>query len=73
MTVQLSDFLARRTRLALTTSDAGLESDALGLLAAELSWSSVETERQVTAFRSEVELERGTPLPQEIGAHGARA
>lgn len=73
MAVQLSDFLARRTRLALTTSDAGLESDALGFLAAELSWSSVETERQVTAFRSEVELERGTPLPQEIGAHGARA
>ena len=73
MVVQLSDFLARRTRLSLTTPDAGLQSDALELLAAELSWTSVETERQEIAFRTEVDLERGTPLQREIGAHDARA
>jgi glycerol-3-phosphate dehydrogenase len=73
MAVQLSDLLARRTRLALTTSDGGLESDELGLLAAELSWSSAEAERQEMAYRSEVEAERGMPLPRRIGALGARA
>ena len=72
MALQLSDFLARRTRLALTTQDAGLHCDATGLLAAELSWSSAEAERQETAHRTEVEGERGMPLPLEIGARGAR-
>ncbi len=70
MAVQLSDLLARRTRLALTTSGAGLQSDALGLLSAELGWSPAEAERQALAFRTEVELERGIPLPQEVSARG---
>ena len=73
MAVQLSDFLARRTRLALTTPGGGLESDALGHLAAELSWSSAEVDRQDVAYRTEVEAERGMPLPQGIGAGDAGA
>jgi glycerol-3-phosphate dehydrogenase len=73
MAAQLSDLLARRTRLALTTPDGGLESDALGLLAEELSWSSAEVERQEIAYRSEVEAERGMPMPRWIGGLGARA
>jgi glycerol-3-phosphate dehydrogenase len=73
MAVQLSDFLARRTRLALTTPDGGLASDALGHLAAELSWSSAEVDRQDVAYRTEVEAERGMPLPQGIGAGDAGA
>jgi glycerol-3-phosphate dehydrogenase len=73
MAVQLSDLLARRTRLALTTPDGGLQGDALALLAAELAWSSEETERQEMAYRTEVENERGLPMPQRIGMRGARA
>jgi glycerol-3-phosphate dehydrogenase len=73
MAVQLSDLLARRTRLALTTTDGGLESDALGHLAAELSWSSAEAERQEMAYRTEVEAERGLPLQQRIEARDAGA
>lgn len=66
MVVQLSDLLARRTRLSLTEAGAGVGEGALGLeiLAEELSWSSHEAERQRSAYRSEVELERGLPLPQ---------
>ena len=66
MVVQLSDHLARRTRLSLTEAGAGVGEGALGLeiLAEELSWSSHEAERQRSAYRSEVELERGLPLPQ---------
>jgi len=70
MAVQLSDLLARRTRLALTTPSAGLESDAVDLLAGELSWSPAEAERQALAWRTEVELERGMPLSQRILARG---
>jgi len=73
MAVQASDFLARRTRLALTMPDAGVGCDAIDLLAAELSWSTPETERQEIAYRTEVEAERGMSLPVEIGASGARA
>ena len=73
MAVHLSDFLARRTRLALTTPDAGLSCDAAGLLSAELSWSAADTERQAIAYRTQVEGERGMSLPLEIGARGARA
>jgi glycerol-3-phosphate dehydrogenase len=45
----------------------------LGFFASELSWSTAETERQEIAFRADIEAERGTPLPREIGAYGARA
>jgi len=67
MAVQLSDLLARRTRLALTDPGAGIGPDglALGLLAAELSWSSHEAGRQAVAYRFEVEAERGARLHGE--------
>ncbi|MGH2776506.1 MAG: glycerol-3-phosphate dehydrogenase/oxidase [Actinomycetota bacterium] len=70
MAVQLSDLLARRTRLALTTSSAGLRSGAVDLLADELAWSPAEAERQALAYRTEVELERGLPLPQSVLTRG---
>ena len=70
MAVQLSDLLARRTRLSLTTTSAGLESDAVGLLAGELSWSPAEAERQALAYGTEIELERGMPLRQGILTRG---
>lgn len=66
MAVQLSDLLARRARLALTSASAGLHGDALSLLGSELSWSPAESERQVLAYRTEVEVERGMPLPRRI-------
>lgn len=64
--MQLADLLARRTRLSLTDGGAGIGEGTLGLeiLAEELAWSSHEAERQRSAYRSEVEVERGTPLPQ---------
>jgi glycerol-3-phosphate dehydrogenase len=62
MAVQLSDLLARRVRLSLTSATAGLDDTPVELLAGELSWNSNETARQVLAYRNEVELERGTPL-----------
>ena len=70
MVVQLSDLLARRSRLALTTSTAGLRSGALDLLAGELAWSPAEAGRQALAHRTEVELERGMSLPREVARGG---
>ena len=73
MAVQLSDLLARRTRLALTDPAAGIGPDglALGLMAAELSWSTREAGRQAVAYRFEVEAERGARLQGE-GVGSAR-
>ncbi|MGH2827045.1 MAG: glycerol-3-phosphate dehydrogenase/oxidase [Actinomycetota bacterium] len=71
MAVQLSDLLARRTRLALTDRRAGIgpEGLALQLMGAELSWNAQEAGRQAMAYRSEVEAERGAPLEREpVGA-----
>ncbi len=70
MTVQLSDLLARRTRLGLTDATAGLggAGEALALMAGELSWNNAESVRQVQAHRAEIELERGTTLPEEVTA-----
>ena len=70
MVVQLSDLLARRTRLALTTSSAGLQSDAVELLADELAWSPADAERQAIAYRTEIELERGMSLPHRVLTRG---
>jgi glycerol-3-phosphate dehydrogenase len=68
MTVQLSDLLARRVRLSLTSATAGLDDTPVELLAGELSWNSDETARQVLAYRNEVELERGTALLRGVPA-----
>ena len=64
MAMQLSDLLARRTRLALTDRGAGIGPGGLaaGLMAAELSWSTHESRRQAVAYRCEVEAERGARL-----------
>ncbi|MGH2779315.1 MAG: glycerol-3-phosphate dehydrogenase/oxidase [Actinomycetota bacterium] len=67
MAVQLSDLLARRTRLALTDRSAGIgpEDLALQLMSSELSWSTHESGRQALAYRGEIEAERGAPLQRE--------
>jgi glycerol-3-phosphate dehydrogenase len=64
MTVTLSDLLSRRTRLALTDPSGGVgtKSVAPALLGAELGWSPAERERQLLAYRYEVERERGMPF-----------
>ena len=64
MVVDLDDLLARRTRIALVDRAAGIapEHKASGHLAAALGWSPSEHERQVLAYRAEVEQERGMPL-----------
>lgn len=65
--VHLSDFLARRARLALTDPAAGIgrNSDAAGLLASELRWSTHDMVRQVAAHRAEVQKERGIAVPSD--------
>lgn len=68
MAVQLSDLLARRTRLALTDVTAGIsgESRAPALMAEELGWSRLERRRQVDAHRVDTETERGLTLGNAI-------
>ncbi|MGH2697988.1 MAG: glycerol-3-phosphate dehydrogenase/oxidase [Actinomycetota bacterium] len=68
MAVQLSDLLARRTRLALTSGGAGLEDEPVRMLGGELAWNSTESERQRLSYRVEVELERGKSLPRGVHA-----
>jgi hypothetical protein len=62
--VSLSDLLSRRTRLALTDPAGGIGPDgsAPALLGGELRWPAAERERQVLAYRDEVESERGMPF-----------
>jgi glycerol-3-phosphate dehydrogenase len=64
MVVELGDFLARRTRLALTDPAAGVgvSSTAASILAGELAWSGDRTQSQVTRHRQLIERERGVPL-----------
>ncbi|HZB79193.1 MAG TPA: glycerol-3-phosphate dehydrogenase C-terminal domain-containing protein, partial [Actinomycetota bacterium] len=64
MAVSLPDLLSRRTRLALTdpAGRIGPNGSGLALLGGELGWSEVERERQVLAYRREVESERGMPF-----------
>lgn len=62
MATELSDLLARRTRLALTDRFAGLGvgSRAAELMGAEHGWKDHERARQSDAHRIEVQIERGT-------------
>ena len=64
MAAQLSDVLARRTRLALVDAGggAGARSTAPDLLGAELGWDQAAIRDQVATYRSELERERGLPL-----------
>ena len=61
MAVHLADFVARRTRLSLIDSDAGIgaSSRAPDLLAAEMNWTPTERDKEIQDYRSSVEHERG--------------
>ncbi len=67
MATHLSDVLARRTRLSLIDRQGGTGpgAHAAKTMAAEHGWSRRETRRQVDAYRTEIEAERGFPLPSE--------
>ena len=64
MVVHLEDLLSRRTRIALVDRAAGIghDQEASSHLAAALGWSQAEHDRQVLAYRTVVERERGMPL-----------
>lgn len=73
MVLHLSDFLARRTRLALTDRGAGIGpgSGALDLLGSALGWSRSRAEEELNRYRAEVEHERGVPLGPAAREHPA--
>ncbi|MEA2476772.1 MAG: glycerol-3-phosphate dehydrogenase [Actinomycetota bacterium] len=64
MAVHLSDFLARRTRLALLDREAGLGDDARAgrAMADVLSWDDMTTATEIEGFKADVERERGMRL-----------
>ncbi|MFN2388838.1 MAG: glycerol-3-phosphate dehydrogenase/oxidase [Actinomycetota bacterium] len=69
MVCHLSDLLARRTRLALVDRAAGIGSSAaIDVLGDEHGWSAPERQRQKSAYRIEIETERGMPLGPESRA-----
>ena len=74
MVQHLGDLLARRTRLALTNSDAGVGpgSAAADLLGSEFRWSNKVKKREIDDYRAEVETERGMPLASNRRAAPAR-
>jgi len=61
MAAHLSDFLARRARLAITDRNAGIGegSRAVEMMASVHGWSRGERNRQQDAHQAEVERERG--------------
>lgn len=73
MAAHLSDFLARRTRLALTDRNAGIGegSKAVEVMASVHGWNRGERSRQLEAHRADVERERGLavapPVPPRSG------
>jgi glycerol-3-phosphate dehydrogenase len=78
MTVHLSDFLARRTRLALLDREAGLGDDARAgrVMADALSWDDMTTATEIEGFKADVERERGMRLgaaPAPTGVTRERA
>jgi glycerol-3-phosphate dehydrogenase len=72
MVVHLDDFLARRTRLALTDPAAGTGegSSAAALLATALGWDDATARAELVRHRELVERERGVAL-HETPAHGS--
>lgn len=64
MAIHLSDFLARRTRLALTDPAAGVGpgSRAPDLVATARGWTQKESRAEVAAHVADVEWERGAAL-----------
>ena len=68
MAVHLSDFLARRTRLALTDRNAGIGegSRSVEVMASVYNWSRGERNRQQDAHQAEVERERGLAVAPPV-------
>ena len=73
MVQRLSDFLARRTRLSLIDSEAGIgsASRAPEVLGRELKWSSDAVDREVRDHRRAIEHERGLGLHPAVQPAGA--
>lgn len=68
MAAHLSDFLARRTRLAITDRNAGIGegSRAVEVLAGVHGWNRAERSRQLGLHRAEVERERGLAVAPPV-------
>ena len=68
MAAHLSDFLARRTRLAITDRNAGIGegSRAVDVMASVHGWSRNERNRQQDAHQAEVERERGLAVAPPV-------
>ncbi len=66
MAVKLNDFLARRSRLALTDPAGGIGrgSTAADLMGRELGWSKGTRSSEIKDHRNAVEHERGIPLKE---------
>jgi glycerol-3-phosphate dehydrogenase len=67
MVVHLGDFLARRTRLALTDPSAGCgrRSRAPELIAREMGWKEQLLSDEILAHRRDISYERGLPVSEE--------
>jgi glycerol-3-phosphate dehydrogenase len=82
--LHLEDVLERRTRLALTAPDRGLEAaaPAAALMAGALDWDADRTRREVDAWHARVEAARAAEAERdddralaahdEVLAHPAR-
>ena len=68
MAAHLSDFLARRTRLAITDRNAGIGqgSRAVEVMASVHGWSRGERNRQQDAHQADVERERGLAVAPPV-------
>lgn len=68
MAAHLSDFLARRTRLAITDRNAGIGegSRAVEVMAGVNGWSRGERNRQLEGHQAEVERERGLAVAPPV-------
>jgi glycerol-3-phosphate dehydrogenase len=79
MAAHLSDFLARRTRLAITDRNAGIGegSRAIDIMASVHGWSRGERKRQQEGHQGDIERERGLavapPVPPKRGISLRRA
>src|SRR5829696_2869365 len=75
--LRLEDVLERRTRLALTAPDRGLEAaaPAAALIAAALDWDADRTRREVHAWHARVEAARAAEAERDddraLAAHDA--
>jgi glycerol-3-phosphate dehydrogenase len=67
--LHLEDVLERRTRLALTAPDRGLEAaaPAAALMAGALDWDADRTRREVDAWRARVEAGRAAEAERDDG------